>query len=248
MLSRWVCIPLPDPPQVLYFFSPHPLPHLPCRLSQVLLYLSLIFSFEKVCSGLRAYLGHCIPSRGSLLYSRFGSFQLSVYPLSVDAQASHVLADLSKYITLECLGVLHLSFLRYNPLLLHQITSAPLSQPNVFVAFLNHVSPSPLRSSLSPSYSLTWYAVVSWRSCTVFRNFPSRPCLWNIRHRAGLLTLRYDFWMSRKVLQSPFSYLLGLSITMLLLSFFYYPPYPHHYLCCISCWSFLSDILLAAIQ
>ena len=105
--------------------------------------------------------GHRIPSRGSLLYSRFGSFQLSVYPLSVDAQASYVLADLSKYITLECLGVLHLSFLRYNPLLLHQITSAPLSQPKVFFAFLNHVSPSPLRFSLSPSYSLTWCAVVS---------------------------------------------------------------------------------------
>ena len=105
--------------------------------------------------------GHRIPSRDSLLYSRFGSFQLSVYPLSVDAQASHVFADLSKYITLECLGVLHISFLRYNPLLLRQITSAPLSQPKVFFAFLNHVSPSPLRFSLSPSYSLTWCAVVS---------------------------------------------------------------------------------------
>ena len=33
-------------PQVLHFFSPHPLPHLPCRLSQVLLYLSLIFSYR----------------------------------------------------------------------------------------------------------------------------------------------------------------------------------------------------------
>ena len=131
--------------------------------------------------------GHRIPSRGSLLYSRFGSFQLFVYPLSVDAQASHVLADLSKYTTLECLRILHLSILRYNPLP-HQITSAPLSQPKAFFAFLNHVSPSPLRSTLSPSYSLTWYAVISWRSYTVFRNFPSRPCLWNIRHRAGLLT------------------------------------------------------------
>ena len=131
-------------------------------------------------------MGHRIPSRSSLLYYRFGSFQLSVYPLSVDAQASHVLADLSKIITLECLGVLHLSILRYNPLLLHQITSALLSQPKVFFAFLNHVSP--LRSSLSPSYSLTWYAVVSWRSCTVFRNFPSRPFFGNIQHRAGLLT------------------------------------------------------------
>ena len=105
--------------------------------------------------------GYRIPSRGSLLYSRFGSFQLSVYPLSVDAQASHVLEHLSKYITLECFGVLHLSILSYNPLLLYQITSAPLSQPKVFSAFLNHVSPTPLSSSLSPSYSLTWYAVVS---------------------------------------------------------------------------------------
>ena len=52
--------------------------------------------------------GHRIPSRGSLLYSRIGSFQLSGYPLSVEAQASHVLSNLSKYITLECLGVLHL--------------------------------------------------------------------------------------------------------------------------------------------
>ena len=133
-----------------------------------------VFVFELFLTALPAHphlIGHRIPSRGSLLYSRFGSFQLSVYPLSVDAQASHVLADLSKYITLECLGVLHLSILRYNPLLLHQITSASLSQPKVFFAFLNHVSPSPLRSSLSQSYSLTWYAVVSWRSCTVFKIF-----------------------------------------------------------------------------
>ena len=187
MFSRWVCIPLPDPPQVWHFFSPHPLPHLPCRLSHVLLYLSLILSYRSSSASARRP-----PQTFSWFTFVFSLWKLStlfVYPLSVDAQASHILADLSKYITLECLGVLHLSILRYNPLL-HQITSAqpPLSQPKVFFAFLNHVSPSPLRASLSQSYSLTWYAVVSWRSCTVFRNFPSRPCLWNIRHRAGLLS------------------------------------------------------------
>ena len=46
MLSRWVYIPLPNPPQVWHFFSPHPLPHLPCRLSHVLLCLSLILSYS----------------------------------------------------------------------------------------------------------------------------------------------------------------------------------------------------------
>ena len=46
MLSRWVCIPLPDPPRLLRFLSPHPLPHLPFRLSPVLLYLPLIFSYR----------------------------------------------------------------------------------------------------------------------------------------------------------------------------------------------------------
>ena len=64
-----------------------------------------------------------------------------MHPLSVDAQASSALAHLFTYITLECLGVLHLSIPRHNPLLfLHQITSAPLSQPKVFCEFLNHVS------------------------------------------------------------------------------------------------------------
>ena len=43
------------------------------------------------------------------------------------------------YITLECLGVLHLSIPRHNSFLLRQITSTPLSQPKVFYAFLNDV-------------------------------------------------------------------------------------------------------------
>ena len=46
MLSRWVCIPLPDPPRVWRFLSPHPLPHSPSRPSQALLYLPLIFSYR----------------------------------------------------------------------------------------------------------------------------------------------------------------------------------------------------------
>ena len=69
--------------------------------------------------------------------------QLSVHPRSADAQASPPLADLFTYVPLECLDVLHLFVPRHNPLfLLHQITSAPISQPKVFCAFLNHVSPS----------------------------------------------------------------------------------------------------------
>ena len=61
MLSRWVCMPLPDPPQVWHFFSPHPLPHLPCRLTHVLLYLSLIFDlilphFQRLRPWATAYL------------------------------------------------------------------------------------------------------------------------------------------------------------------------------------------------
>ena len=170
----WACFPVlfvyPCQTLLRSYISSHPTLCLICRAGSHKYCYICLWSF---LTALPAHppVGHRIPSRGSLLYSRFGSFQLSVYPLSVDAQASHVLADLSKYITLECLGVLHLSILRYNPLLLHQITSAPLSQPKVFFAFLNHASPSPLRSSLSQSYSLTWYAVVSWRSCTVFKIF-----------------------------------------------------------------------------
>ena len=45
--------------------------------------------------------------------------------------------------------------------------------------------------SLSSSFLLMWYAVVSWRSCFASRNFPSRSYLYNISHRAGLLTRGY---------------------------------------------------------
>ena len=46
MLSRWVCIPLPDTTRACRFLSPHPLPHSPCTLSHVLVYLPLIFSYR----------------------------------------------------------------------------------------------------------------------------------------------------------------------------------------------------------
>ena len=83
---------------------------------------------------------------------------------------------------------------------------------------LKHQSGWP--SSLSPSFPLTWYAVVSLRSCTALMNFPSRLYLCNIPLRAVLLTWGIHFGGLRDVLPGPSSYPLGILIALLLFPYF----------------------------
>ena len=134
--SRWVCIPLPDPPWVWRFLSPHPPPHLPCRLSLVLLYLPLIFPYR---TSSNFYLriptvGYRIPSCALLLYSRFGSFHCTGAIWSWWAVATLHASSFCEWAGLPC------SCRSFN--IHHSAVECliSLSQPKVFCAFLNHFS------------------------------------------------------------------------------------------------------------